>query len=238
MKTTREFVRPSDNVTARVDGLEQQYGWSIVSASDDTLAVAYRSDIQLHFRPSSFAPDPTCPSNSPISLAYIGDAQQRHPRPLTTTKRFLLQLLRAHLQCIPQADTTISDLLTLVQTSWTNASSIAEGVRRLTTAFIVDEKILGDERMAVTATMLIPAAPTPTKIRVVFDLGVSMGEHGVRGNVTVRAETVYGEPVSEGKMSEFLSGKVGTGLAGAETWVEAVLELQERLMSKWKKTVQ
>lgn len=149
-----------------------------------------------------------------------------------------MQLLRAYLQCIPQADTAISDLLTLVQTSWTNASNIAEGVRRLTTAFIVDEKILGDERMAVTATMLIPAAPAPTKVRVVFDLGVSMDQHGVRGGVTVKAETVYGQSVNEGKMSEFLNSKLGAGLAGAENWVDAVLELQERLMTKWKKAAQ
>ncbi|KAL8948795.1 MAG: hypothetical protein Q9222_005040, partial [Ikaeria aurantiellina] len=112
--------------------------------------MTYKDSLQLFFTPCCFLNTGTSPpsyssstspqssENSPISLTYIADSHAYHPRPLSTEKRFFLQIIRAQLQCLPQSQTSISDLLSFISTNWEAALAIAEEVRSLSTQYITD----------------------------------------------------------------------------------------------------
>jgi kinetochore protein Spc7/SPC105 len=197
--------------------------------------MAHINDLELYFMPSAFATGSTTPNQS-ISLAYIGDSATPHPRPLTTSKRFFLQLIRAQLHCIPQSQTRISSLLTLVKNGWSTALAVAEGVRWLEHSYITEEFILSDERMAISANMLLPALQT--KIKATFEVGVGLGKEGVETHVSAKAEVVYGEKYGEEKMGAFLKDFCGNEvkpLAGMSVWADAMLDLAARLRKTGRK---
>jgi kinetochore protein Spc7/SPC105 len=220
---------------AEVTALEQAYGWSITSASSTSITMTHMNDLELYFMPSAFATGSNTPNDS-ISLAYIGDSATPHPRPLTTSKRFFLQLIRAHLHCISQSQTRISSLLALVKNSWATALAVAEGVRWLELNYITDEFILSDERMAIAANMLLPTLQT--KVKVTFDLGVNLGKEGVETDVSTRAEVVYGEKYGEEKMGAFLGDFCGNEIKheeGMVVWADAMSDLAARLKKTGRK---
>ncbi|KAL1625104.1 hypothetical protein SLS56_007531 [Neofusicoccum ribis] len=225
---------------ARVSALESEHGWLITSASMDpkTVTMSYRSDLQLFFHPSAFAPhalDEKSP-NATISLTYIGDSKPTNATPLTTTKRFFLQVLRANLHCLPQATTSIRSMLMHVARGWDVALAVAENVRRLSLAQITDECILSDERMAVNTNMLLPSVQS--KVRCVFEVGVTVnGVEDLKTDVTTSAKVIYGEQYKEGKMAEFLGQFVGTAVAvdKSTAWGDAVTDLRDRLVARGKK---
>ncbi|KAH6620278.1 Spc7 kinetochore protein-domain-containing protein [Boeremia exigua] len=217
------------DLKAKVSALELAHGWSITSASATTITMTLLSDLELYFHPHCFATtSPTPTPNGPISLAYIGDTARPHPRPLTTSKRFFLQLLRAHLHALPQATTPVAALLALVRATWDAALSVAAGVAALESSFVTEECILGDERMGVRAALLLPQLQT--KVRVDFGVAVVLGSE-VETQVGVRAEVVYGEKYGEEKMGAFLREFVGPVVreGGMGVWAEGVRDLGERL---------
>ncbi|KAK3060045.1 hypothetical protein LTS18_009464, partial [Coniosporium uncinatum] len=257
---------------AKLDTLERTSNWSILSASPTTLTLTYRSDLQLFFRPSSFqqstttvspssSPSPAGDDNSPLSLTYIGDSSscssssssQRSPQPLTTTKRFFLQLLRANLHSLPQASTPIPSLLALVSQGWQTCLAVSAQVQGLTTAYMTEESILSDERVAVACVLLLPTLQT--KVRIGFEIGVGVGGGvgvgvGIHTALTTTAEVVYGERYDEPKMGEFLSqyvgrsvvlsdgergAGVGAGAGAGAGWRDAVEELGQRLVRRGRK---
>ncbi|KAF2273716.1 Spc7-domain-containing protein [Westerdykella ornata] len=230
-------------MTERVTALERVHGWSITAATSSSITMTHLNDLELYFHPSAFnTGNPNAP-NASISLGYVGDSATPHPRPLTTGKRFFLQLIRAHLHCIPQAQTRISDLLALVKNSWATALAVAEGVRWLSHDFFTEETILSDERMAVTANMLLPTLQT--KVRCSFEISVVLGVgergRGVETRVVPSAELVYGEKYKVDRMREFLEEKcadrvlLGAGAEGVRCWAEAVLDLKSRLRATGRK---
>lgn len=203
--------------------------------------MTYDRTLQLFFNPSFFraggkdeqTPD-TANENSPISLTYIADASTHHPEPLTTEKRFFLQIMRAQLQCLHQSQTTIKDLLTFISNSWKTASTIADEVRILGVSFITEPTITSDEVMAVRSLILLQAMRT--KVEVCFEIKVRSGE-GVAvlgANVKASARVVYGEGLKEKKMGEFVESKVKGG-KGRGVWVRAVGDLEERLRARGRK---
>lgn len=227
------FSNHIDNHTnmliAKVTALEQTHGWTIASASSTMVTMSYQSDLELYFQPSAFATG-TDASNASISLSYIGDSATPHPRPLTTSKRFFLQMIRAQLHCIPQSQIRIAELLQLIKQGWASALAVAEGVRWLEHNHITEESILSDERMSISSYMLLPALQT--KVKVTFEVGVNLGMKGVDTEVNARAELVYGEKYSEEKMSAFLrdySGKEVKDEKHMVVWAEAVQDLSNRL---------
>ncbi|EMD89716.1 hypothetical protein COCC4DRAFT_68429 [Bipolaris maydis ATCC 48331] len=223
------------NLKAQVAALEQAHGWSITSASSTSITMTHLNDLELYFVPSAFATGSNTPNGS-ISLAYIGDSATPHPRPLTTSKRFFLQLIRAHLHGIPQSQTRISSLLHLVKNSWATALAVAEGVRWLEHSYITEECILSDERMAIAANMLLPTLQT--KVKATFELGVNLGKEGVETEVSMAAEVVYGEKYGEEKMGAFLRDFCGNELkdkAGMSVWADAMLDLAARLKKTGRK---
>ena len=226
---------------ANVDALESTHGWSITSSSESTLTMTYNRTLQLFFTPSSFLPNnkekdsiTNTSENSPISLTYIADANTHHPHPLTTEKRFFLQIMRAQLQCLQQSTTTVKDLLSFVSSSWETASNVAEESRVLGVSYIVEPNIISDEVMSIRSTILLQSMRT--KVDVVFEVKVRSGD-GVAAlgvKVNAGAKVCYGEGLKEKKMGEFLESKI-KGAKGRGVWVKAVGELEERLRARGKK---
>ncbi|KAF3040266.1 hypothetical protein E8E12_004246 [Didymella heteroderae] len=223
------------DLKAKVAALENAHGWSITSASGSSITMTHLSDLELYFQPSSFATGTEGPNGS-ISLAYIGDSAQPHPRPLTTSKRFFLQLIRAQLHCIPQSTTSIAEVLNLVKNGWATALAVAEGVRWLEHSFVAEESILSDERMGVVADMLLPALQT--KVRVNFEIGVSMSDGDVQTEVGIKAEVVYGEKYGEEKMGAFLRDFCGETVKEERDmtcWADGMCDLKIRLKKTGRK---
>ncbi|KAG8631045.1 hypothetical protein KVT40_000185 [Elsinoe batatas] len=208
--------------------LESSTKWRIATATATSLTLTFASDLELFFSPSSFlssAPQ-SAATNAPISLSYVAS------HPLTTEKRFILQLLRAQLQMLDQSSTPVRALLSFVARGWELALSLSETVRRLRLSQPVEVQILSDERMLVEASVLLVGVQT--KVLLAFEvearvLGEGEGEgEGMRLVVQreCKGRVVYGEMYKEGKMGEFLGQRVGGALDGAE---KAVGELRGRL---------
>lgn len=227
----------ANSLPAKVTALENAHGWSITSASSSSITMTHLSDLELYFQPQCFATNsPTPTPNGSISLAYIGDSAQPHPRPLTTSKRFFLQLIRAQLHCIPQSSTSIAEVLALVKNGWATALAVAEGVKWLTHHFVTDELILSDERMGVTADMLLPTLQT--KVRVAFEIGVALAEGKVETEVGIKAEVVYGEKYGEEKMGAFLRDFCGQAVKEERdmtVWADGMVDLKMRLRKTGRK---
>ena len=238
----------TNSVAANVDALVMSHGWIIASATESALTMTYDGTLQLFFTPSSFKTDdntaPTASENSPISLTYIADTHERHAQPLTTEKRFFLQIMRVQLQCLQQSHTKIKDLLAFVSNSWKSASNIAEEARILGINFITEPTITSDEVMAVQSIILLRAMRT--KVEVSFEVKVRSGGDGVATALGVgvksSARVCYGEGLKEKKMAEFLDSKIagkrrGTVAeqGGAGCWAKAVGELEKRLVERGKK---
>ncbi|KAF2085161.1 Spc7-domain-containing protein [Saccharata proteae CBS 121410] len=223
---------------AQVSELERTHGWLITSASSDpvTLTMTYKNDLHLFFHPTSFAPHATSTTpNSTISLTYVGDERTTNPAPLTTTKRFFLQILRANLHCLQQNATPISKLLSQVKRGWDVALAVAENVRKINLAHIVEETILSDERMAVTTSMLLPSLRT--KVKLTYEVGVAVEGDELKAGIQTGAEVVYGERYNEPKMREFLKSFVGEEVVvgGVANWGDAVGDLRARLIARGRK---
>ncbi|KAF2202582.1 Spc7-domain-containing protein [Delitschia confertaspora ATCC 74209] len=228
-------VSEVNGLKAKVAALEEAHGWSIISATSTTITMTHLNDLELYFHPSAFATGDKSPNGS-ISLTYVGDSATPHPRPLTTSKRFFLQLLRAHLHCIPQSQTRISELLSVVKNGWAAALAVAEGVHWLEHSYITEETILSDERMAISSYMLLHTLQT--KVKVTFEIGVSLGAQGMETQVVPKAEVVYGEKYREDRMADFLKQFVGEEVKREEemgVWENAVVDLAERLRARGKK---
>ena len=128
------------HLTAEVDALEEKYGWNIISASGNAFTFSYRRTLHLFLTPSSFLArnqtTPINPENSPISLVYVADTHEYRPVPLSTEKRFFLQVMRARLQCLQQSRCSLKSVLSFVGSSWDQTCHIAEEARLLNSTYI------------------------------------------------------------------------------------------------------
>ncbi|KAF2022014.1 Spc7-domain-containing protein [Aaosphaeria arxii CBS 175.79] len=224
-----------NGLRAKVTTLERAHGWSITSASSKAITMAHLNDLELYFQPSAFATGADTP-NASISLTYIGDTATPHPRPLTTSKRFFLQLLRGHLHSIPQSQTRIRDVLALVKNGWSTALAVAEGARWLEHSYITDEFILSDERMGISSNMLLPTLQT--KVRVTFEIGVALTPQGIETQVEPKAELIYGEKYKVKTMCDFLSNFCGDTVKGEkdmDIWANGVIDLAAKLKATGRK---
>ena len=157
--------------------------------------MTYNRALQLFFTPSSFKSNESAAKseNSPISLTYIADAHEYHPQPLTTEKRFFLQIMRAQLQCLQQSQTKVKDLLAFVSSSWEAASTIAEQARGLGVGYLTEPTIRSDEVMAVRSFIFLNAMRT--KVEIIFEVKARSGDGVAALNVGVKAsaKVCYGE---------------------------------------------
>lgn len=242
------FFTANHTSLANVEALEKANGWTIISAAGSSLTVSYKRTLQLFFSPASFiqsaadSSHSTTLENSPISLIYVADIHEYRPQPLSTEKRFFLQIIRAQLQCLPQNRTKIKDLLNFVSSSWDRASSIAEEARMLGISYITESTILSDERMKISSILLL--RDMRTKVEVAFEVTVKPDDKSLVPHVMIRpsASVIYGEEMKEKKMVEFLEqGIRGKGLgrtAGdsrSGIWARTVRALEEKLIARGKK---
>ncbi|KAI9773486.1 MAG: hypothetical protein M1835_006154 [Candelina submexicana] len=226
-----------------VDTLKDKYGWCIASASDSTLTMVYRDQLQLFFDVASFLPNnghakAEREENSPISLTYIGDTHDVHPQPLSTEKRFFLQNMRAQLQCMQQGGTRVKSLLTFISESWGKACTVAENIRLLGLSHMTDAAILSDEVLTAKSTLLLPALKS--KVEISFDISISSLATDLSVSIAPHTRVVYGERFNEQKMQEFLASHINERTRGEDenasgNWAKAVLELRGKLLAKGKK---
>lgn len=215
--------------------METATKWSIASASSSNLTMVYDQQLQLFFDVASFLPfagSIAKPENAPISLTYVGDTADRHPLPLTTEKRFFLQLMRAHLQCLSQHQTDVKELLSFVSTGWSSALAVVDEIRQLNRTCITNCSILSDERLEVKAMMLLPELRT--KVTIGFEVGAAAEAKGVKCRITPRVDVAYGEPFKCNKMAEFLREKVVKDV-GTGSWARTFKDLKSRLLVRGKK---
>ena len=195
--------------------------------------------LELFLTPSSFRKNgsdesPAEAENSPISLTYIADTHEYHPVPLTTEKRFFLQIMRARLQCLQQSQPQIKGVLGFVSEAWTQACRVAEQSRQLNLTYITETSIQSDNVLALKSMILL--RDMRTRVDVMFEVEVEDGTLDIQFDVTPHVRLVYGEKVNEGKVTQNLQQKVGgrTEIAG---WTAAVRQLEGRLVARGKKTV-
>ena len=238
-KSSLPSIHDTDKFTAQVNALEAAHGWTITAATGSALTMTYNRTLQLFFTPSIFLPNDAgarsaIGENAPISLTYIADAHEHRPQPLTTEKRFFLQIVRAQLQCLQQPQVKVKDLLAFVAESWTAACAIAQEVKVLGICYITEPTITSDEVMAVRSSILLRSMRT--KVEVAFEVKVRSGEGVSALHVSVKAgaRVCYGEALKEKKMGEFLESKM-KGVEGSGVWAEAVRELEERCLARGKK---
>ena len=188
--------------------------------------MAYRSDLQLFFHPGAFYDSSHCVisrPNAPISLTY------RSGKPIDTTLRFFLQLLRASLQALPQCSTRAQDMLCLVGNGWDTATATAEAGRRLKLVGLTDARIVSDERLIISTLILLPAVRTKVRVDYAITAAVANDESmklGTKLNLDVKV--VYGQQYDEKKMAEFLGKRLGDGLG---QWALACQELKDKLIA-------
>ncbi|KAG8533164.1 uncharacterized protein KY384_001947 [Bacidia gigantensis] len=222
-----------------VSELEATHGWLITSASGNDIAITYDRAIQLLFSPAAFSSNSSvieaaAGNGAPISLTYIADADEHHPRSLKTEQRFFLQIIRAQLQCLQQSRTKPKNLLAFVSGSWDLASSTGEQVGALGVGYIIEPTITADEVMSVRSTIFIKAMRT--KVEVTFEVKVRAGEGTSALGLSVKpcVKVCYGEALNEKKMSEFVDSRI-KAVKGYGVWAQAMRELEERLLAKVKK---
>ncbi len=202
--------------------------------------MTYRKEIELVFDAASFRTKrpSTATSNTRIDLWYIGANRELNPLPLTPEKDFFLQSIREHIRGLPQAETSIKNLLTAVSTGWNKASAVLADITLLKKWCQTRVEKTSDSSIAVKAILLITGLQT--KVEIMFELISRSGSNGIDVQIMPSARVVYGERFNEPKMGEFLVNRCGEavyekGKGEKMRWGDAVVELGEKLLARGKK---
>lgn len=221
--------------------LEVEYGWTITGVSGTTTSMTYRGEIELVFDAASFSDSlhkskVTTPDPSRIDLWYIAANKEHSPSPLTAEKDFLLQNIRDHVRSLPQAQTTIKELLKSVSVAWTRANLIFDDIRLINLTCPTETAKTADDTMVVQSTVLL--RPLATKMQVSFHLRAMSDLTGVDIRVTPDVHVVYGERFNESKMRDLLATRIQrneNGDSGHGRWSDAVIELSQKLLARGRK---
>lgn len=219
---------------AKADALEEKYGWTITGISGTTLSLSLRSDLELVFDASSFRTKDgqaknAQAGNSRIDLWYIAANRERNPLPLTPEKAFFVESIRDGIRGIPQAQTTIKELLDTVSFGWATSLNVVDGIEALNRVYPTDITKTSDESIVIKSKMLL--ASLASKVEVSYHVTTKNGEEGLEVQFNTTARVVYGERFNEDSMGRFLS----KGIAEGRAWVEVVKELEGRLFARGKK---
>lgn len=215
---------------AKVNALEKQHGWAITGVAGTNVSMTYRKEIELVFDMASFK---TGQSNSRIDLWYIAATREHRPLPSTTEKEFCLQCIRDHVRSLPQPVTKASRILRLVSTAWDRANALANQVYQLNLAFPTTVNRTSDSSISIKSSLLL--VPLQTKIEVFLGVQSAVGADGLQFFVSSHAAIVYGEQFNAGKMTEFLSSRIGDHVKSekqTEDWYHGVSELHGKLLAQ------
>lgn len=221
--------------------MEREYGWTITGVSGTTTSMTYRKEIELVFDASSFqtANSPTkSRSNSRIDLWYIAGNREFNPLPLTAEKDFLLQNIRDYIRGLPQAQTSVKDLLRAVSVAWNKANAIQDDIHLLNFSCPTEITKTSDNSMVVKSMLLI--GPLTTKVEIALLLTCHSGENGIDVEMSPTVKVVYGETFNEPQMRNFLLTRCGNvveekGQSTMASWGSAVAELGEKLLARGRK---
>jgi kinetochore protein Spc7/SPC105 len=226
--------------TAKVDSLEQEYGWTITGVSGTTTSMTYRGEIELVFDASSFKSrkQGLRTQDSRVDLWYIAANRELNPQPLTPEKDFFLQNIRDHIRGLPQAETYIKDLLNSVSEAWKRASAAVNDIRCLKLNYPSETTKTSDSSIVVRSSLLL--VPLATKVELSFELSTYSTESGIDVHIAPAARVIYGERFNEPKMVEYLVSRIGTSINaedahGSGTWGGVATELAEKLLARGKK---
>lgn len=203
--------------------------------------MTYRKEIELVFDASSFQSNHSGarqPSNSRIDLWYIAANRDMNPVSMTPEKEFFLQSIRDHIRGLPQAQTQVKDMLSVVSKAWNKSTAAGECIRLLQISCPTEITKTSDNSILIKAMLLI--APLMTKVKISFHLTSHSGENGIDVEVSPNATVVYGERFNEPKMKEFLLNRCGDNVEEKNqstkvSWGAAVAELGEKMLARGRK---
>jgi kinetochore protein Spc7/SPC105 len=225
-------------MVAKVDELESKHGWAITGVSGSQVSMTYRRDIELVFDASSFKPNglqatPQQPINSRIDLWYVAGNRELHPMPLTVEKDFFLQNIRECCRCLPQAETTVNELLNAVSASWTKALGAVNDIQSLNRNCPTEVSRTSDSSILVRSTLLL--SPLNTKVDIQMNVRAQCSQTGVDVKLTPQCIVIYGERFNEAKMAEFLVNRTSLSDEERKSWGDIVMELEEKLLARGRK---
>ncbi len=229
---------PANFRPAKVDALEDEYGWAITGISGSSISMTYRRDIELVFDISSFKHNgsdstPLQPLSSRIDLWYVAGNRELNPIPLTTEKDFFLQNIREYCRCLPQASTTVKELLDSVSASWTRALEVVHNIRCLNRSYPTEVSKTSDSSILVRSTLLL--MPLATKVDLQFNIHANSVRTGLDVTLKPQCTVVYGERFNEPKMAEFLESRTSGKVEVGQLWADIVMELEEKLLARGRK---
>lgn len=157
-------------LTASVQDLERQTGWTIVSATPNpdspagpALTMSYRNNICVVFCPGAFrVPRRQTDENMPLELKFgssksilghtFKSSTKKQPTP---EQSLILQTLQSHLTHVPQASVAPKQLLGLVSGSWDLALGLGEEIRMLGFCGVTRSTMSGgDDKSSTDSKML------------------------------------------------------------------------------------
>lgn len=203
--------------------------------------MSFKSELELVFDASSFKPNNgqkatrSSAGDSRIDIWYIGNSREHNPLPFTSEKEFFLQNIREHCRCLPQAETTIKELLNAVSVSWARALKVNQQISALSLEYPTKTRKTSDSSVVVSSSLLL--VPLETKVEFEFHLSTHSTEDGLDIVLSPQVALVYGERFNEKKMTEVLASKTEGNIleSGNRMWSSAVLELEEKLLARARK---
>ncbi|KAL9061103.1 MAG: hypothetical protein Q9162_000248 [Coniocarpon cinnabarinum] len=202
---------------ARVDELANSTGWRFVAAQGTQLTVEFEKQLHLSFDSAAYLPVANARRKSHLSPALSlnfaptaknGSATSSEP---STTQRFFLQLVRAHLHSLTPTETSASSLLRVVASGWELAQLIENETKHLKRRCgITIEQIAGDEKMILDTTILLPASES--KVKVTFAIVAAASGDMVDAGVGVATRVAYGREYEKAEMDTLMQRRVGKGV--------------------------
>lgn len=230
-------------ITAKVNALEKEHGWTITGVSGTSTSMTYRKEIEIEFDAACFASKspnhtPKLDPDARIDLWYFGDKRAHNPVPKTAEMEFFLSCTRDHVRGFNKAETPIKDLLNAVSTSWNKARTVVDDIRLLNVSCPTEVIKTSDSSIVVKSSLLI--SPLTTKVEVSFHLTSTSGDQGIEVQIEPGAKVVYGEKFNELRMGEFLATRCGVMVEERDSrskvqWGSAVAELGEKLLARGRK---
>lgn len=219
---------------AKVDALEEKYGWTVTGVSGTTISLSLRGDLELVFDASSFKTKgkesaTSAGGNSRIDLWYIAANRERNPLPLTPEKAFFVDSIRDGIRAMPQSETTVKQLLDAIGSGWKTSLATVEDIKALTRGYPTEVAKTSDASIVVRSMMLL--VPLQSKVEISYHVSTGNGEGGLKVEVKPEAKVVYGERFNEDSMTRFL----GKGVSDGRSWMDVVQELDGRLLARGRK---
>jgi kinetochore protein Spc7/SPC105 len=196
--------------------------------------MTYKQEVELVFDMAAFQPNR---KNGSIDLWYIADTRDTNPVPRTAIHDFFLENIRDQIRSIPQSQTPVSKMLSMVQTGWDKARVVSRQTSDVNIAFPTVVARRSDSAIAITSSLLL--VPLETRVEAVLNLHSHGGTEGLDIEIAPEAKVIYGEHFNVGKVGEFLATRIGkaVALAGAEAeeWGDVMTELHQRLIARGRK---